>query len=223
MKKLLVLILLLIVTNVQAAPPTRAYTYVSNTTIDPAQNNANENALYSYLQVGVDTYAAGSITGAAISGSASIPYGSLSLSNSIVPSDIAAGAVMLPTGAIFFMLSGSCPTNTTDVSVTYNNKFVKINATAGTSSGVILTGTTDSTTLTAAQSGLPAHTHTAALNNSNGSPGDTGFRNAPLGGGDTGTTASTGGTSASQGHTHTLSTATTLEPSSITAKVCMVN
>lgn len=223
MKKMLVLALLLITTNIQAAPPTRAYTYVPNTTIDPAQNNANENALYSYLQVGVDTYAAGSITGAAISGSASIPYGSLSLGSSIVPSDIAAGAVLLPTGAIFFMVSGSCPNNTTDVSATYSNKFVKINATPATSSGVVLTGTTDSTTLTAAQSGLPAHTHTIALNNVNGSPGDSVVRNAAAGGGDTGTTASTGGSAAASGHTHTLSTATTLEPSSITMKACQVN
>lgn len=96
MKKILLLIIaILLTTNSYAAAPTRAYTYVSNTTIDPVQNNANENALYSYLQTGVDTYAASSITGAAISASASIPYISLSLSNSIVNADISSSAGIL--------------------------------------------------------------------------------------------------------------------------------
>lgn len=96
MKNIVFLILTIFLsTNSFAAAPTRAYTYVSNTTIDPAQNNANENALYSYLQTGVDTYAASSITGAAISPSASIPYISLSLSNSIVNADISTTAAIV--------------------------------------------------------------------------------------------------------------------------------
>lgn len=90
-------IILILAGNIYAAPPTRAYTYVSNTLIDPSQNNANENALYSYLQVGVDTYSAGSITGAAISASASIPYVSLSLTNSIVNADISSVAAIADT------------------------------------------------------------------------------------------------------------------------------
>lgn len=95
MKKILsLIIIILLCSNVYAAPPTRTYTYVSNTIIDPTQNNANENALYAYLQAGVDTYAAGSISGAAISGSASIPYVSLSLSNSIVNADISSTAAI---------------------------------------------------------------------------------------------------------------------------------
>lgn len=96
MKKILLIILISMVStwNVQAAAPTRAFTYVANNTIDPAQNNTNENALYSYLQVGVDTYAAGSITGAAVSSSASIPYVSLSLSGSIVNADISSSAAI---------------------------------------------------------------------------------------------------------------------------------
>lgn len=84
--------MMLISTSVQAAPPTRAYTYVANTMIDPNQNNTNENALYSYLQTGVDTYAANSITAASISPSASIPYSSLSLAGSIVNADISVSA-----------------------------------------------------------------------------------------------------------------------------------
>lgn len=148
MKKILLSIcfMLILTGNIYAAAPTRAYTYVSNTTIDPNQNNTNENALYSYLQVGVDTYAAGSITGAAISPSASIPYISLSLSNSIVNADISASAAIsankissgygvLPSGAVYFMAAGSCPTGTTDVSGTYSNLFIRINAVAGSTGG----------------------------------------------------------------------------------------
>ncbi len=64
---------------VYAAAPTRAFNYVAHTTIDPAQNNSNENALYSYLQAGVDTYSSGSITNDAISGSAAISASKLNL------------------------------------------------------------------------------------------------------------------------------------------------
>lgn len=97
MKKILFLILILLSTNAQASAPTRAFSYSPNTTIDPSQNNTNENALYSYLQVGVDTYAAGSITGTAISSAASIPYISLSLASSIVNADISASAAIVDT------------------------------------------------------------------------------------------------------------------------------
>jgi len=62
--------------------------------------------------------------------------------------------INLPKGAIFFMITGSCPTGTTDVSSTYSNKFVRINATAGSTGGA----DTDSITLTTNE--LPAHTHT---------------------------------------------------------------
>lgn len=214
--------------NANAAPPTRAYTYVSNTTIDPAQNNTNENALYSYLQVGVDTYAAGSITGAAISSAAAIPYVSLSLTNSIVNADIsssaaisgtkiAGGGGVLPSGAIYFMISGACPTGTTDVSATYSNKFIKINGTPGTSSGVVLTGTTDSHILTTAE--LPASGVSIPTNNSGAAFGSTAIAmsNAAAN-----TTVSSNNLGSGNGHTHTLSTASTLEPSSITMRACQV-
>lgn len=91
------LLILLLSSNAYAAPPTRAYSYVANTVIDPNQNNTNENALYTYLQTGVDTFAAGSVTGAAISSSAAIPYTSLSLSNSILNADINSSAAIVDT------------------------------------------------------------------------------------------------------------------------------
>lgn len=88
MKKILIIILLFITSNVYAAAPTRTYNYVASTTIDPTQVNTNENSLYTYLQNGVDTFAALSITNAAVSNSAAIAYTKLNLTGSIVNSDI---------------------------------------------------------------------------------------------------------------------------------------
>lgn len=132
--------------------------------------------------------------------------------------------VALPSGAAFYMFSGSCPSGTTDSTSTYSNKFIKINATQLTSSGTVLTGTSDSTTLSAAQSGLPAHTHSIP-GKSGGAVGTTAnFPRADTLTLDGNITSdSTGGSAASSGHTHTFSSATTLEPSSITAKLCIVN
>lgn len=88
----LIFLLILFPAIANAAAPTRSYNYVAHTTIDPAQNNTNENALYSYLQAGVDTYASGTITNDAISGSAAIGYSKLNLIGSIVNADISASA-----------------------------------------------------------------------------------------------------------------------------------
>lgn len=228
MIKILFLILILFSTNLNAAAPTRAYTYVSNTTIDPAKNNTNENALYSYLQVGVDTYAASSITGAAVSSAAAIPYVSLSLANSIVNADvsssaaiaaskIASGGGVLPSGAIYFMITGACPTGTSDVSATYANKYIKINATPGTSSGVVLTGTTDAHVITSAE--LPASGVTIPTNNSGAAFGSTAIAMSNTA---ANTTVTSNALGSGTGHTHTLSSATTLEPSSVTMRACQV-
>jgi hypothetical protein len=59
----------------------------------------------------------------------------------------------LPSGAVFFMVSGTCPSGTTNVSSTYSNKFVRINATAGSTSGA------DTHTHTAGTFAGPSHTH----------------------------------------------------------------
>lgn len=80
--------------SVEAAAPSRTYSYVAHTTIDPTQNNTNENSLYSYLQAGVDTYAAGSITDTAISSIAAISYSKLNLLGSIVNADISNSAAI---------------------------------------------------------------------------------------------------------------------------------
>ena len=129
-------------------------------------------------------------------------------------SALSAEGVRLPSGAVFFMLSGSCPAGTTDVTSTYSDRFLKVNSTQGTTAGPTLTGTVDSHTLTEAE--IPAHTHSyvAGL----GNRAATGNNYAA--GSDAGTTGSTGD---GGGHTHTLSSATTLEPKSFTCKMCQVD
>lgn len=94
MRKILTIILLFISSIALAAAPSRPFTYVASTVIDPNQNNSNENTLYTYLQAGVDTYASGSITSSAISASAGIPYSKLTLSNSILNADVNTAAAI---------------------------------------------------------------------------------------------------------------------------------
>lgn len=77
-----------------AAAPTRTSTYTTGTTIRSADVTANENAIFNYLQAGVDTYAAGSILNAAISSSAAIAYSKLNLTGSIVNADINSSAAI---------------------------------------------------------------------------------------------------------------------------------
>jgi len=127
------------------------------------------------------------------------------------------GGIVLPSGAVFYMITGDCPTGTTDVTATYSDKFIKINATQATTSGVILTGTTDSHTLSVAE--MPAHSHYDAAS---GSPtGGGGYlANAHAGSSADASTSSVGG---GGGHTHTISSATTLEPASVTCKLCQVD
>lgn len=92
MKKLLLFISLFITTQALASPPTRQNTYVSNTTIRATDVTANEDAIFNYLQSGVDTISDGTIVAADISSSAAIPYSKLSLSNSILNADINSSA-----------------------------------------------------------------------------------------------------------------------------------
>lgn len=73
MKRLLLILLTLcFIPIASAAPPSRSFTYTDKNIIEPDENNANENALYNYLQAGVDTYVDGSIANADINQSANI-------------------------------------------------------------------------------------------------------------------------------------------------------
>ena len=114
MKKIILFMLgIFIVGNVFAAAPTRTDTYTSGTVIDPSAVTRNEDAIFSYLQAGVDTLANNSVNSAAIidgtivsadisddtivnadvNSSAGITYGKLTFSDNIVAGDIAIGAV----------------------------------------------------------------------------------------------------------------------------------
>lgn len=131
---------------------------------------------------------------------------------------VPSGGIALPTGAVFFMITGSCPTGSTDISATYPNKFIKINATAGTSAAAVLTATTDSHVLTTAE--VPNLSIDITTRNSNGD-------GAVIQGSDTQNQSHTVTVSTTNGggggHTHTISAPTTLAPSSITAILCQVN
>ena len=286
------LLILLLIPFLLGAAPSRNYTYSSGTTIDNAEVTSNEDAIFLYLQAGVDTYKAGSITGTALSSSIAITssgnmtfsgttnltgtfqingttvtstatqlnslsgltasaaelnimdgvtsttaelnildgvtatYAELNaldgITSSVAELNILDGVtstylelntldgitstvtelnildgvtstaselnaldgitatvtelnytdgvtsniqtqldskassdgVVLPTGAVFFMLTGSCPAGTTDVTATYSNRFIRINATQGTQAGA------DTHTHTAGTLAGPSHTHT---------------------------------------------------------------
>ena len=64
-----------------------------------------------------------------------------------------ASGVILPTGAVFFMISGSCPSGTTDATAAYAGKFARAGASPGT------TGGADTHSHTLATANLPSHTH----------------------------------------------------------------
>lgn len=60
-KTILFIFSLFLVNTILAAPPTRTDTYVSGTTIEPAEVTRNEDAIFNYLQSGVDTLATNSV------------------------------------------------------------------------------------------------------------------------------------------------------------------
>lgn len=133
---------------------------------------------------------------------------------------VGTSGVLVPSGGVFFMASGACPTGTTDISSAYSNKYVKINSTQLTSAGVVLTGATDSHVLTTSE--VPALTVSLSPNVIRSAGGDGPNLGSSANGGSTySLTATTNGSGG--GHTHTLSTASTLEPSSITMRACRVD
>jgi len=148
----------------------------------------------------------------------------------------------LPSGAVFFMLTGSCPSGTTDVTSTYSDKFLRINATQGSTGG--------SDTVTITEANLPSHTHavgTLAAANESAHTHPPKFQSSAVAGGNSwigigtitssndgaGTTITTQGSiGAGTAHTHTLSgstgaigsgTAATITNPYVTCKMCQVD
>jgi len=194
----------------------------------------------------------GTLTNADISGSAAITYGKLSLTGGILNADISSsaaivdtklaqittaskvhtssitGGLTLPSGAVFFMITGSCPTGSTDVTATYTGKSVRINATQGSTGG--------SDTVTISEANLPshihaagtltggAHTHSLPYNTTGGenpgltTPSTAGYEGASPSTGSAGAVAVTGSTGAIGS-----GTATTITNPYVTCKMCQVN
>ena len=138
-----------------AACPVRDNTYIAGTVIQPADVLANENALFTGIQNGLETncIADNAITTNKIATGAVTSLDILD--GTITTADLAFSVSnqILPSGAIFFMLTGSCPSWTTDISATYEGYFVRASATAGTSGGA------NTHTHTGGSFAGPAHTH----------------------------------------------------------------
>lgn len=193
----------------------------------------------------------GTIVNADISGSAAITYGKLSLGSSLLTGDITDGTivnadisssaaidkskvalsgVVLPSGALFYMITGSCPAGTTDVTSTYSGKFVRFNATQGSTGGA--------DTVTISEANLPSHTHAAGTLAVDSESAHThaalGSAAAGTGAGFANSTATSTSvtTQAGSAHGHTISgsagatgsgTATTITNPYVTAKACQVD
>lgn len=120
--------------------------------------------------------------------------------------NIPTNGIALPSGAVFFMITGSCPTGSTDITATYSNKFVRINATGGSTGGADTHTQTYSTTSGAGT----AHTHDR---------GGGGGASTQFGGGDS-------YIATESAHTHSVSGTTSAGdnvPAYVTCKMCSVN
>jgi hypothetical protein len=88
MKKYLVIGLLFLCTQVNAATPSRSYTYSAGSTILSSEVNADFNSLYNYLTTGVDTIKDGVIVNADIAPAAAISASKVDLSSITSPTYI---------------------------------------------------------------------------------------------------------------------------------------
>ena len=198
------------------AAPTRDNIYEAGKKILPNDVMDNEDAIFDYLQNGVDTYAANSITGAAIADGAVTT--TEILDGTIQTGDLAFSLTsgnILPAGAVFFMLTGTCPSWTTDISSTYANYFIRVNATPATIGGA------DTHTHTAGSLSGTAHTHSFTSGNANESPtggGGTGASNMGPSHTHSGSTTSGGG-----GAITGLSDSGNSVPVFISMRLCQVN
>jgi hypothetical protein len=104
------------------------------------------------------------------------------------------------------------PAGWTDVSTTYDNKFIRIGddtplTTTGGSDTHDHGAATGSTTLSAAQSGLPSHTHTIQASDTSGGASTIPQKPTSQANNATITTEAAGGSAASSGHTHSIASA----------------
>lgn len=89
---------LLMCSQVLAAPPSRSYVYTSGTAILASEVTANEDAIFNYLQSGVDNIADGTIVNADINASANIAATKINLTS--VAQNITNTGTITNTGAV---------------------------------------------------------------------------------------------------------------------------
>ena len=203
--------------SVYAACPSRVSTYVAGTIISPTAVSANEDALFEGIQDGLET---GCIADNAIT-TAKIAVGAVTsadiLDGTITTTDLAFAinpGNTLPAGAVFFMVTGSCPSWTTDVSATYSNLFMRVNSSPGT------TGGSNTHTHTAGSYAGSSHTHAGTTDIETQPPAD--GSGGTIGADDDHThpfTTSAGGGGAISG----TSDSGTNIPAFVTARLCQVS
>src|SRR3990167_1100980 len=219
--RLLFVGILLFAESVYAACPSRTSTYVAGTVISPTQVMGNEDVLFEGLQDGLDTdcIADNAIT------TAKIAVGGVTsndiLDGTITTADLAFSITqgnILPAGAVFFMVTGNCPAWTSDVSTTYSQLFVRINATQGSLSG------SNTHTHTAGTYVGPSHTHSIPYSgwtgeNINGARGEiVGWTTTSLAAFTANQTSGSGGSGSITG----TSTSSNNFPAHVTMKACQV-
>ncbi|MBU2541833.1 MAG: hypothetical protein KJ593_08040 [Candidatus Omnitrophica bacterium] len=135
----------------------------------------------------------------------------------------AVNGILLPSGAIFFMLSGDCPIGTTDVTAAYSDKFIRVNATQGARGGADSHdhgGITGNHTLTVNE--IPSHRHTMTTRQeATAGEANTNIAHTVNAGNELTSliTASAGG---GAGHGHTISSASNV-PAYVACKLCQVD
>ena len=217
MKKIFLIIFILIPTLIFASPSSSISipnSFTPNTTISSSAVNSNFNTVQTTYNAHThtDITQVGAITSGTWQGNVvEKAYGGTGNANGIG----------LPAGAVFFMVTGSCPTGTTDVSSTYSNKFVRINATAGTTGGTDTHthgGATASHTLTTAE--IPAHAHDmkASTGSAAGPPWISTQGTGSANDIDIDSENAGGGT----GHTHDISSADNV-PAYVQMKACQID
>ena len=115
-----------------AAPPTRVSSYVNDSVISSDEVSNNENALFNYLQAGVDTYKDNTIVNADVAASANIQSDKLNLAS--------IGQDMAMSSALFSFAKGSDVASATSITLGSGNFFD-------------ITGTTTITGITAKAAG----------------------------------------------------------------------
>lgn len=141
-----IFIFLLLCTNAFASPPTRLFSYSSGSVIDSSDVTDNENAIFNYLQGGVDTISDNSIVNADVASNANIQSEKLNLT--AVAQSISntgtlanAGAVTITSG-ILYTAKGADVASAASMTLGTDGNMFDITGTTGITSITIKTAGT---------------------------------------------------------------------------------